>query len=195
MNINSAIVGTPDQVKRNLEISLGMNPDEIQKGEITDAFQYNSPIGFQKTGKEIIEKLEASYMAKVTEFAAIKAVVDNMVELLPETPTSSISEYSKNNMVAYIDTLVPYKTFDWDKTYYREDSDSAMSTNMSSGVYASPVVSQSQDSCKICKNWNNAIHNLLSVALDLGTITTIKNNINPSQTFSLDLRQLKTLGF
>jgi hypothetical protein len=173
-----------DQVKRNIAASLGIE-DTITKGQV-DAVFTEAPLVIPKTGKEIKENLDKVYFAKANEFAAVKARVDLLLDLLPAEPEQDITKADATGLKQYISALVPYKVFTEDKTYYRADSNAGIAT---------PTTPQVKNDCDICKSWNEAVDDLFNKAIELGTISTVNNGIIDQQIYNLTPSQLKTLQF
>lgn len=175
-------IGVIEKANEN-EFKKSLVNNDLQKGEIADAFQWNEQFHFEKTGKEIKEKLTSlkpvitnQKNATVIALVAAKKAID----LVPDRPSP---EYMYRGFSSKIDNLLMY-----DYKYCRYDDKSP--TDFETGSFTN-----TEESAKSCRAYNDLVRKYVDICVDLEYIDLYVNNMEEKKKYTLSPTQAKSLGF
>lgn len=170
--------------------------DKLEKGQLSEALMYggsgNSNVSFDKSGKEIKEKvttLAGKIDGKITEYKGEMAALVTKIGFLP---TEEMDEYEMRGMP---DECRDKKRYNWSCVYF-EPANTAMHVPVSSDD--KPVAKKSastQEEADNCRNYNNVMRKYCECLGDKLKAEVFLRNINEKKSYTLSLPQLAALGF
>lgn len=177
-------------------VAKNIHDSILNKGEISEAFSHNIDIKYEKTGKEIKEKLLAKLMDRENKFDTIKNLIIDMQSILPSVPTEKISDWRFDGFSDSILKMLPQLNFVFS---YEFEKDSKLSDEKNV-VFApnSDGLTKTTDNvlaANVCSRYNNSIFSALELAKDICQIKLMIENIDTSKKYSLTTNMLKILGY
>lgn len=169
----------------------GDKKDTLQKGIIADNLHYGgskNSIEFEKTGKEIKDKVST---VKVLEQAKILDLEKRMSEMQSEfknLPTETPYKYGTAKGIS-----CPYKTFNWNLTYFEPGQSSNMSYENADGSYTNVVASQ--ESADFHREWNRCVEEWMDCHTEIKAIELYENNLEDNKKYKLSATQMLFFNF
>jgi hypothetical protein len=170
-----------------IEVKEEKQEDTLEKA--FDSFEYDSQFKFNKTGKEIKDKL-ALLKGKVEgKITSIQTNLTSSLESIGLVPTQSLSDYEVRGVE---DETASIKQFPYEMTYNTDKSNESTSLPSYTGKsIAIPSVEKST----MCREYNRNIDCLVRAMKDIKKIGTFERNIEDKKTYTLSSQQLLELGF
>lgn len=167
--------------------------NELEKGIVSDAFQWQSNIKFTKTGKEMKEKMALVIPTLETQAGEVLKALDDASDLLEYQPTEKIDPWRLRQFKHII--ISPYKIFNWNQTYYYEKdamNSAATSVIADSGLSCSPCASKEE--ADICSKWNQLVYKYVDILYEIELLKMYKENLEDKKVYELTSDQLVALG-
>jgi hypothetical protein len=164
-------------------IEKGKDSDQLEKGKIKDALYYSElKIVFQKTGKEIKEKLVSIKTRETAKLAELQVKLDLLKDKFSYQPTEKYS---------YEDSDDTLKTFKWDMTYESKtacDNNVIQFNETESGTLTN-------EECKLHREWNDTVYSYRDVKQEIDAISLLEENLEETKKYELTARQMLNFGF
>jgi hypothetical protein len=190
-NLHSVVVDDGENTVEKFVMLKAKNPkNQIKKGKIADDFNYSygDKIEFEKTGKDIKEKVALQKIKEVEKLVQIENKLEQMQENFTELPTESVYKYG---IAESIDC--PYKRFNWNLTYFEDGKSQNMSVENSDGSYTNIVASQ--EAADFHREWNKLVEEWLSTKSEIKAIEFYENNLEDNKKYKLTAKQMLFFGF
>lgn len=170
-----------DEDKPEKKIKKGID-DLIQKGEISNAIAYgygsgNEPFKFQKTGKEIKEKLPSVISALSIEKGVLLSKMATIATQIGITPA-----IQNNSKYSGLTPEIDFSTYPWEMCDAPYDD---ISRKRLDPTEQNLLCSQYNSLCSLCR----------SVCEDIATAQVIMANVEEKKQYTLSVNQLIALAF
>ena len=164
-------------INRNLNLSgFGLSTvssDNIQKGDLSEAFRYTDTFKIQKTGKQIKAVLSPMLLSLEKQKKNLKKELESIKNTIGVEPDMKVSNYRyRESKKEFPNGLMQY-------SYELRNKNNGMYPN-TNNYYVM---------------YNEKLEQYLDVCNDLAYGNMLHRNLNEKTTFTLNTRQATALGF
>jgi len=154
--------------------------DDLQKA-VLDTYQ--SKLEFKKKGKDIKDKLATVKTNINTRIAQMSIALAALQVAIGEDPSEIAQNwYYRGNDQSNIGV---YLTYPNEMCYYNDRD----------GLSGSMGGNFTKDQCVQCREYNDAVYNIISLKCDLAECDMYINNLEDGDTYTLSGDQMRTLGY
>lgn len=170
------------------ELGTEKDEDELEKGKISNAFEYSSNIKFKKTGAEISVKMInqiAKCLANVVNIETELANLANEIDKVPtQTPYGGRFEIN-----------CPYRNFHWCLTDYVGDSGRSLNQACTAENGEQLYPSATEEEAVQYRKWNDLVYRWIEEQKELALIKLFSDNFDEKEKYELSAEQMIALGF
>lgn len=160
--------------------------DKIEKGAVADALDYGLNVKFNKTGKEIKERLAVIKVNLEGRAANYRQAMKLKLESCEGEPTREMDRYEYGRMKDVI-TEHP-KLFTWEQCNHRKENEGG--TSPDGALYAS-----SPAAANCCSEYNQIARDLVDTLVDKAKIEAYERNLDDKKSYEVAAREATALGF
>lgn len=168
------------------EIKKANVDNELEKG-VMDSFEYSKNFQFSKKGKDIKEKVALLKAEEELKVKQIEKDIETALEKCTQTPTENYSVWGLRDKVKN-----PYKVFNWNQTYYNQNSNCETMGN-NSGKSIQAAASPEEANCN--SKYNDLIRCWIECQVELLLADLYIKNLDDKKSYNLTSEQMVTLNF
>lgn len=166
---------------------------DIEKSDIMDVISYSESFKFNKTGKEIIDKVKNFVLPKKNaELEAKKVEADRLLADCGDAPTAPVCDWWLNGF----DIDCGYKRYEWHETC--KESRAEVYDSLSFEHQAEqPKVNcpKTEDEAKARCEYNKMVEIICRIIVDVKACQILINNLKENESIKMTARQLCVFGF
>jgi hypothetical protein len=155
--------------------------EEIQKGQISNAFGHSQEIKVDKKGSEIKANLKVARDKEQMECTQFQTQLEAVKANIQTEPTENIDDWATEGL----DITIMPKKFNWSECYCNEDNEYSDQS----------MKSEKQLLCDAKREYNNTAEKFVKCQVELHILDTMMNNIADNKVYSLSVKQAAILGF
>lgn len=155
--------------------------EEIQKGQISNAFGHSQEIKVDKKGSEIKANLKIARDKEQMECTQFQTQLEAVKANIQTEPTENIDDWATEGL----DITIMPKKFNWSECYCNEDNEYSDQS----------MKSEKQLLCDAKREYNNTAEKFVKCQVELHILDTMMNNIADNKVYSLSVKQAAILGF
>jgi hypothetical protein len=170
-----------EKIEKSAEAEEDVDEDDLQKGLVTDSFQYDSKMDFIKTGKDIKAQVNGVLIPLLeAQKTRLNADLVSKAKDIDCDPDSTVDSYEYRGFAGVLPQVAQYS---WDMYGKKYDSN-GMSTEACD-----------EDQAKCMRKYNEIARNLVSTMSDIYYSSLLARNMEDSKKYTLTTKQVIALQF
>ena len=188
--MGARIQGDKNQVCRNILASV--QGGDIQKGVISNSFEYGKEMLFAKTGADIKKSVDEKLASSIIKLQANSARLQQLSEIIESLP--DVEVYIGDNKDGVL-SICPFasRKYCYDMIHLCDKMNPSI-TPVGMVDTSDVKGAKTQQEADNCNEYNSLIENCVSICEDMIVLKAIKDNAVDNQTYQLSLTQVKALS-
>ena len=169
--------------------------NDVEKSDIMSALSYENPFKVEKTGKELKEQVQNVLLPELNaELTTKKSEADNYLKECGQAPTKDCPEW----WCGGIKMDVGYKMYEWDETYWRDNSEQrlypTLSASDSEEQKARINAPETKEQAFNRARYNECVQAICNIMVDIKACEII-SSMADEKTYELTPKQIIALKF